>query len=200
MREILDRVGMSTERCWVRRRSWLGRRSGGCQRVGQSGTLGRRVIRCPPRQDCWFNQNRAGTLRPHGTALLAGRDVDAERDNRGSPKWAIVNEVFFCTGIFGGENPVWPSFASGSGGEQKEETDPATQVDRAWGEDEILRSSARISERMPDRTFALWGQEDTHAARARLCVDSEQPVWHRWGVASGRAADAGVPATTVHPV
>ncbi|MGA2597471.1 MAG: ABC transporter permease [Bryobacteraceae bacterium] len=50
----------------------------------------------------------SGYFRTMGTALLAGRDFD-QRDTLGSPKVAIVNEVF-SKQLFGGANPVGRSF------------------------------------------------------------------------------------------
>ncbi len=49
-----------------------------------------------------------GYFSTMGTALLAGRDFD-QRDTVGSPKVAIVNEVF-AKQFFGGANPVGHSF------------------------------------------------------------------------------------------
>ncbi len=49
-----------------------------------------------------------GYFRTMGTALLAGRDFD-QRDSLGSPKVAIVNEVF-AKQLFGGGNPVGRAF------------------------------------------------------------------------------------------
>jgi putative ABC transport system permease protein len=58
--------------------------------------------------DCLFNRTGPGYFGTMQTTFLAGRDFDL-RDNRGSPKVAIVNEAFAKT-IFGGQNPVGRSF------------------------------------------------------------------------------------------
>jgi predicted permease len=65
------------------------------------------------RQMSFFNRVSAGYFRTIGTTILAGRDFN-ERDTPGSPKVAIVNEVF-AKKFFGGGNPLGRVFAVQAG-------------------------------------------------------------------------------------
>jgi predicted permease len=56
----------------------------------------------------YFNYAGPGYFRTMGTALIAGRDFD-DRDRVGSPRVAIVNEMF-AKKFFGGVNPVGHTF------------------------------------------------------------------------------------------
>jgi predicted permease len=59
-------------------------------------------------KDSLFNRVGPGYFKTMGTRLIAGREFD-ERDTIGSPKVAIVNEVF-ANKFFGGQNPVGRTF------------------------------------------------------------------------------------------
>jgi putative ABC transport system permease protein len=68
-------------------------------------------------KNSFFNRFGPGYLKTMGTALIAGRDFD-DRDTVGTPKVAIVNEVF-AKRFYGGSLPVGHTFrVEGQAGEQ----------------------------------------------------------------------------------
>jgi predicted permease len=101
-REILDAVRTRTGAVSAAQVGWTPvSGSGWNERVWADGSSA-------AHQDCMFNRAGPGYFKTMQTAFVAGRDFD-ERDDRGSPKVAIVNEIFAKL-IFGGENPVGRSF------------------------------------------------------------------------------------------
>jgi ABC-type antimicrobial peptide transport system permease subunit len=102
-----------------------------------------------------------------GTALLAGRDFD-NRDTVGSPKVAIVNEVFAKT-IFGGANPVGHTFrVEGQAGK----ADPIYQVVG------VVRNTKYygLREDFLAISFLPSGQDENPGADARFVLRTAAPL------------------------
>lgn len=71
-------------------------------------------------KDSWFNRAAPDYFKTMGTRLLAGREF-TERDVRGAPKVAIVNEKF-AQKMFDGQNPVGRTFRLEAPAGQPEQT------------------------------------------------------------------------------
>ena len=100
-RELLDRIRMRTGADSAAQAGWTPVSDSGWDEMVWDGASG-------PRGASNILQIGPGYFKTMDTAFVAGRDFD-DRDNLGSPKVAIVNEMF-AKQVFGGGNPVGRTF------------------------------------------------------------------------------------------
>jgi len=120
-----------------------------------------------PHVDCMYNRAGPGYFKTMDTALIAGRDFD-ERDDRKSPKVAIITEAF-AKAIFGAGNPVGRTFR---------EEGPAGKPDPAFQVVGVVRSMKyyNLSEEFKPVAFFPIAQQNEPDTGANFVIRTNTPV------------------------
>lgn len=114
-----------------------------------------------------FNRVSPGYFQTMGTAFVAGRDFD-QRDTLGSPKVAIVNEVF-AQRIFGRDNPLGKSFTVKA---------PVGKPDDVYQVVGLVRNTKyyNLREDFVPISFLAMSQDDDPGAGATFVLRTAGPV------------------------
>ncbi len=173
-RELLDRIRTRTGADSAAQAGWTPVSDSGWDEMVWDGASG-------PRGTSNILQIGPGYFKTMDTAFVAGRDFD-DRDNLGSPKVAIVNEMF-AKQVFGGGNPRRPHAPRAGSGRKARSGLP----DRRDGaEYEVLRAARRFQ---ADQFSALragersWAGSNLYsygpALRLEACFEPRRPRWRR---------------------